>query len=72
MNAQILKLAEEAKCLTGWPIGRVELEQFAQLIIQECVSIIALHGVINFENEDISLICAKIVQEIKQHFGVEE
>jgi hypothetical protein len=40
MNERILKLAEETRCLTGWSTDRVELEQFALLIVEECASLI--------------------------------
>ena len=47
------------------------LHKFAELIVQKCVSIVALHGINNFENEDISWACKNIVKEVKEHFGVE-
>jgi hypothetical protein len=48
------------------------MEKFAELIVQKCVSIVALHGITNFENQDVSWACENIVKEIKEHFGVEE
>jgi hypothetical protein len=45
--------------------------KFAELIVQKCVTIVALHGISNFENEDISWVCDKIVKEINEQFGVE-
>ena len=47
------------------------MEKFAELIVRECVSIVALHGIINFENQDISWACENIAKEVKEHFGVE-
>jgi len=44
LNERILKLAEESRCLTGWSIGRVELEEFAAAIIQECIAIVESCG----------------------------
>ena len=49
-----------------------EFYSFAELIVQKCVTIVALHGISNFENEDISWVCEKIVKEINEHFGVKE
>ena len=44
---------------------------FAELIVQKCVSEIALMGVTNFENEDISWACRVIIDGIKSKFGDE-
>lgn len=46
-----------------------ELEKFADNIIQKCISEVALFGISNFENEDISWVVDKIVKNIKQTFG---
>jgi len=37
MNERIRELATEARLLTGWPVGEVEYQKFAQLIVQECL-----------------------------------
>jgi hypothetical protein len=47
----------------------VGLEKFAELIVQDCVSEVALMGVTNFENEDISWACGVIIDGIKNKFG---
>ena len=47
-------------------------EQFAELIIQKCISQIALIGVNNFENEDIMWTVETAIASIEEHFGVEE
>ena len=36
MNERIKRLATEARLLTGWPVGEVEYQKFAELIIEEC------------------------------------
>lgn len=36
MNERIKRLATEARLLTGWSVGEVEYQKFAELIIQEC------------------------------------
>jgi hypothetical protein len=37
MNERIKALAREARLLTGWPVGEMEYQKFAELIIQECI-----------------------------------
>jgi hypothetical protein len=39
MNERIKALANESRLLTGWPVGEVEYQKFAELIIAECVNI---------------------------------
>ena len=39
MNQRIRELAEEARLLTGWPVGEVEYQKFAELIVRECASV---------------------------------
>jgi len=36
MNERIKRLATEARLLTGWSVGEVEYQKFAELIIEEC------------------------------------
>jgi hypothetical protein len=47
-------------------------DEFSELIVQKCVAIVALHGISNFENDDISWTCENIIDEIRAHFKVEE
>ncbi len=35
MNKRIKELAIEARLLTGWPVGEVEYQKFAELIVRE-------------------------------------
>ena len=44
MNAQIKLLAEQARLLTGWPVGEIEYQKFAELIIFECVKLAVFNG----------------------------
>ena len=37
MNEQIKRLATEARLLTGWSVGEVEYQKFAELIVRECI-----------------------------------
>ena len=58
----------------GVPMYHSELnpEKFAKLIIQKCISQIALIGVSNFENEDIMWTVETAIDNIETHFGVTE
>ena len=47
-------------------------EKFAQLIIQDCISQIALIGISNFENDDISWAVDFAIKNIQEKFGVKE
>lgn len=47
-----------------------EFEKFAELIIQKCIAQIALIGISNFENEDISWTVETAIDSIQEHFGV--
>ena len=74
MNERIKELAQEHFCRQEYDNGSVhecyefsaeELEKFAELIVRECIDTIS----------DCSIeYCTRpqIVNEIKQHFGVEE
>lgn len=79
MNERIQELWNKAADSTAaFPSGQNNswetqvnfMEKFAELIVQKCISIVALHGITNFENEDISWVCENIVKEVKEHFGV--
>jgi len=72
MNERIGKLAEQAGLLG--PSSRVgnshdATEKFAELIVQECIDIIAPYTVRMSRPGEEYL---HPIQEIKQHFGVEE
>jgi hypothetical protein len=30
------EFAEQARLLTGWPVGEIEYQKFAELIVQDC------------------------------------
>jgi hypothetical protein len=79
MNDRIQELAIDCANQLNWdfPSDPKEytfspdgLEKFAESIIQECMSQIALIGISNSENEDISWACHKAVENIKDHFGI--
>jgi hypothetical protein len=72
MNERIKELATEARLLTGWPVGEVEYQKFAELIIQECMACSTWVGKINTNSVEPIHTAHAINQRIKQHFGVEE
>ena len=39
MNERIRELAVEARLLTGWPVGEVEYQKFAELIVLEVLNV---------------------------------
>jgi hypothetical protein len=72
MNERIKQLAEQAALLG--PSSRVgnaheATEKFAELIVQECIDIIAPYSVRMSRPGEEYL---HPIQEIKEHFGVEE
>jgi hypothetical protein len=76
MNERIKELAEQSyedfQTLTSPKYLVFNKEKFAELIIQKCISQIALIGVSNFKNEDIMWTVETAIASIKEHFGVEE
>ena len=71
-NERIQKLAEQANCsIDGMGYGEGNIEKFAELIVRECLQLC-----INVHNDPDrpfsvpgSLHC---IEDIQQHFGVEE
>lgn len=74
MNERIRELADKVmEDFPGlWYITDQFCEKFAELIIQKCISQIALIGISNFENEDISWTVETAIDKIQEHFGVKE
>ena len=70
MNERIKLLAVEARLLTGWPVGEVEYQKFAELIVRECANQcdLLLDHKISSEWSRGTHDCSRA---IKQHFGVE-
>jgi hypothetical protein len=65
MNKRFKELARDARLLTGWPVGEVEYQKFAELIVKECG--VALSPMLR---DMISR--GQAFDLIKKHFGVEE
>jgi hypothetical protein len=79
MNERIKQIEEQCYIKPGgyypgsdWPVPFFDKQKFAELIIQKCISQIALIGVNNFENEDIMWTVETAIASIEEHFGVEE
>ena len=75
MNERIKELAQQAGCsIDGMGYGEGNVEKFAELIVQECIG--CCEQVISDpvpESVDTWLNGGEqCIQEIKQHFGVEE
>jgi hypothetical protein len=67
MNKRIKELATEARLLTGWPVGEVEYQKFAELIVRECAELTLDH-----KNDNYYTGWLDYRDEIKRHFGVDE
>jgi hypothetical protein len=66
MNELVEKLAKQATSSDGWLFDK---DKFAELIVQECIDIIAPYTVRMSRPGEEYL---HPILEIKQHFGVEE
>jgi hypothetical protein len=62
MNQRIKELATEARLLTGWPVGEVEYQKFAELIVRKCADIGERYADGNYE----------VPNQILEYFGMEE
>ncbi len=68
MNERIHKLAEDSGMTQYVAADNKYLERFTEMVVQDCVAEIALMGVVNYENEDISWACRVIIDGIKTKF----
>lgn len=62
MNARIKELAKEARLLTGWPVGEVEYQKFAELIVKD-----VLDEVLQAMDDGMD-----VYDTVADKFGVEE
>ena len=71
MNKRFKELARDARLLTGWPVGETEYQKFAELIVQDCIDILAgYRGKVTWKNEDE--MHQHPIFVIQKHFGVKE
>ena len=75
MNNRIQELAEQVGFgwddKYHWYVGNEQMKKFAELIVQDCISQIAMIGVSNCDDPDVVWTVDKAIQNIKQHFGIE-
>jgi len=77
MNERILELAKQAglKKEHGADreyIGDFDWREFAELIVKDCIAQVALLGISNFENDDISWTVDMAIKNIQHRFGFEK
>ena len=74
MNNRIQELAEQVGFgwddKYHWYVGNEQMKRFAELIVQDCISQIAMIGVSSYD-PGVMWTVDKAIQNIKQHFGVE-
>jgi hypothetical protein len=71
MNEQIKELAEQARLLTGWPVGEIEYQKFAILIIKKCRDIVSDTRDMAIEEEwNVDEAMSTAMYDIEEHFGV--
>ena len=73
MNERIRELAEQAGMVyhSEHQYDDFDEQKFAELIIQKCVSKIALIGISNFDSDIVMWTVETSIDSIKEHFGVE-
>ena len=67
MNERIKELATQARLLTGWPVGEVEYQKFAELIVKECAN-----EILKWKSEPFPYDPEFGAKLIKEHFGIKE
>ena len=76
MNERIKQLAEQAGFKTNWQHEDVQalkmarFEKFAELIVQECVTVLNKRFMGDLNREDLEV--RRCIEDVKKHFGVEE
>jgi hypothetical protein len=75
MNERFKQLAEQATRTAMWPgdpeAGELNAEKFAELIVRECLDVVAMRIYLGPE-EICRQECKALASEIKEHFGVDE
>jgi hypothetical protein len=73
MNERIKKFAEQARLLTGWPVGEIEYQKFAILIIKKCRDIVSDTRDMAIEEEwNVDEAMSTAMYDIEEYFGVEK
>lgn len=72
MNERIRELAKEARLLTGWTVGEVEYQKFAELIVKETIDEM-IHQMWNYGiDQSNNPSFYKAIEKTKEHFGLKE
>jgi hypothetical protein len=75
MNERIREFKEQATRTAMWigdpDAGELDAEKFAQLIVRECLDVVAMRIYLGPE-EICRQECKALASEIKEHFGVAE
>lgn len=71
MNKRIQELYKQAYGYFSCPTVEPETEKFAELIVQDCISQIAMIGVSN-DDPGVRWTVDEAIHNIREHFGVEE
>ena len=66
MNALLERYADE--CFTP-DVDPKAVEKFAHLIIQRCISEVALTGLAHWEDHDLARLCNEINGRLRDHFN---
>ena len=76
MNNRIQELAEQVGFgwddKYHWYVGNEQMKKFAELIVQDCISQIAMIGVSNCDDPDVVWAVDKTIHNIREHFGFEK
>lgn len=72
MNERIRELAKESRLLTGWTVGEVEYQKFAELIVKETIDEM-IHQMWNYGiDQSNNPSFYKAIEKTKEHFGLKE
>ena len=70
MNERIQELAKQSDCnIDGMGYGEGNLEQFAELIVRECIDIAGKEDFDVMMKEGYP--CSQTAKKIREHFGIE-
>jgi len=72
MHERIRELAKEARLLTGWTVGEVEYQKFAELIVRETLMQMAIQMDKFGDDQANNPAWYKSEEAVKKHFGVKE
>lgn len=73
MNKRIRELADQARFThqVPYPSEDEVFQKFGELVVQACISKIAMIGVTNWDNDEIAWCVETAIDSIQNHFGVD-